>query len=176
MYYKIENKQCEVYQKLHALRTEELHIEKRNTKAIKEKVGLKWDGEFGHSGQQCFTRVSSIIGFKFIQPLSVNLKVWQEHKQHKGYYIPNSRTKAGREMREFLLNGLERSSLKKVIAILNLNDNLRRFTFPFIEIVGELIIIFLGEGHEPTNDNVIEITKKEFEQIRRSNNTTKTTC
>ena len=37
MYYKIENKECEVYKKLHQMRTEEIQIGKENEKAIEEK-------------------------------------------------------------------------------------------------------------------------------------------
>ena len=36
MYYKIENKECEVYKKLHELRTKELLISEENKQAIKD--------------------------------------------------------------------------------------------------------------------------------------------
>lgn len=166
MYYKIENKECKVYQELHALRTEELKIEKENKKTIDVKTGLKWGNSFGHHGQQNFRRVTSYMGFQFKEPEKVDLKIWKLSKNEKGIYVPNMRTKLGREMQDFLNNGLKSSSYDKVFKILKL-DELRKFTFPFVEITkNENIIIFLGDGHEPKDKNVIEITKKEFNEIR----------
>lgn len=166
MYYKIENKECKVYQELHALRTEELKIEKENKKTIDVKTGLKWGNSFGHHGQQNFRRVTSYMGFQFKEPEKVDLKIWKLSKNEKGIYVPNMRTKLGREMQDFLNNGLKSSSYDKVFKILKL-DKLRKFTFPFVEITkNENIIIFLGDGHEPKDKNVIEITKKEFNELR----------
>jgi hypothetical protein len=165
MYYKIENKECKVYQELHALRTEELKIEKENIKAIEEKTGLKWKNSFGHHGQQNFRRVTSYSGFEFKETEKVDLKIWKQHKQEQSVYVPNTRTKLGREMQEFLNNGLKGSRYDKVIKILKLDD-LRRFTFPFVEIVNNIIIIYLDDYHEPKDINVIEITKREFQDYR----------
>lgn len=168
MFYKIENKECQVYKELHALRTEELKIEKENIKAIKEKTGLKWQKTLGYHGQQTFRRVSFYIGFEFKEPEKVDLKIWkldQENHVH-GVYVPNTRTKLGREMQQFLSNGLKGSDYRRVIEILKL-DELRKFTFPFIEIAkNENIIVFLGDGHKPKDKNLIEITKSEFNSIR----------
>jgi len=165
MYYKITNKESEVYKQLHALRTEELKIEEDNIKAIEEKTGLTWNNSFGHHGQQTFRRVSSFQGFEFKEVEKINPKIWKQHKEENTIYVPNTRTKLGREMREFLNNGLKGSNLKKVIRILELED-LRKFSFPYLEIAGDVIIIFLGNGHEPKDDNVIEITKKEFHEFK----------
>jgi hypothetical protein len=166
MYYKIENKECEVYKKLHELRTYEKQIEKENIEAITEKVGLEWEMEFGHTGQQNWGRVSSLMGFGFLEPEKVNFKIWKRHKEHQDIFIPNTRTKMGREMQEFLSSGLKRSRYDKVLKILKLEE-LRKFTFPFVEIVkNENIIIFLGDAHEPKDKNIIEITKREFQDLR----------
>lgn len=166
MYYKIENKECDVYAELHALRTYEKQIEKENIEAITEKVGLEWKMEFGHTGQQNFRRVSSLMGFGFLETEKVDLKIWKRHKEHQDVFIPNTRTKLGREMQEFLQNGLKGSRYDKVLKILKLEE-LRKFTFPFVEIVKDgIIIIFLGDAHEPKDKNIIEITKREFQDLR----------
>lgn len=133
MYYKIENKECDVYAELHALRTYEKQIEKENIEAIAEKVGLEWEMEFGHIGQQNFIRVSSLMGFGFLETEKVDLKIWKQHKEHKDIFVPNTKTKLGREMQEFLSNGLKKSRYDKVLKILKLEE-LRKFTFPFVEI------------------------------------------
>jgi hypothetical protein len=167
MYYKIENKECEVYKQLHELRTKELKIEKDNISSIEEKTGLKWKNSFGHHGQQNFRRVTSYAGFEFTEPKKVDLKIWKEHKEEKNIYVPNTRTKLGREMEEFLRNGLQGSDYRNVIKILKLDD-LRRFKFPYVETTKDgTIILFLGDDHEPKDENVIEITKREFNDLHQ---------
>ena len=166
MYYKIENKNCEVYKNLHDLRIKELAIEDENEVAIKEKTGLNFENSFGNHGQQNFRRVTQYSGLVFTEPEKVDGKIWIRHKEHSGVFVPNRKTKVGREMSDFLSNGLKASNYDRVIEILELEE-LRRFTLPFVEVVGEVIIIFLGDGHEPKNENVIEITKREFNDIRK---------
>jgi len=165
MYYKIENKECEVYKKLHELRIKEEQIELKNVASIIEKTGLNWENFFGRRGQQNFRRVSSFSGFEFTEPDKVDLKIWKRHKDHNEFFVPNTRTNLGREMQEFLNNGLEGSRFDIVLDILKLED-LSRFTFPFVEIVGEIIIMYLDDDHEPKDENVIEITKREFNDYR----------
>lgn len=163
MYYKIENKECEVYKNLHALRTKELKMSDENLSAINEKIGLKWESFLGHSGQQNFRRTTQYSGFKFVEPEKVCLKTWQNHKEHNDMFVPNLKTKLGREMSEFLLNGLKGSNYNQVFDILNLEHS-NRFTFPVVHIVGEIVILYLKD-EEPEDENIIEITKKEFDAL-----------
>lgn len=165
MYYKIVNKNSEVYKRLHELRAREIQIEKGNKKAIEKQTGLKFDGYLGCAGQQNYWRVTQYYGFKFLKPEKVDLKVWQKDKKNTGVFVPNRKTKAGREMQEFLSNGLSSSNFKDVFNILNL-PCLSKFVFPYVEIFGDVIALFLDDKHEPKDENVIEITKKEFETIR----------
>ena len=165
MYYKIENKESDVYVKLHDMRTKELQIEKDNEKAIEEKTGLKWNTFLGYSGQQNFRRTTQFSGFKFTEPEKVDSKIWKEHSEHKGYFIPNRRTKIGREMSEFLWNGLKGSRYDIPFEILG-TKHARSFVFPFVEIGNDdIIVIYLHEEYQLDNENIIEITKKEFEAI-----------
>jgi len=164
MYYKIENKNCEVYKKLRALREKERKIEKDNKKSIEEKIPYKWKSFYGHSGQQNFGRVTIYSGFCFSNPDIVDTKVWKELPDGKGCFIPNRRTKAGRDMTEFLLNGLARSNFYCLWEILDLPE-LGRFVFPFLEIVDNTLILFLDDKQEPTDINVTEITKQEFNEL-----------
>lgn len=164
MYYKIENKKCKVYKELHKLRTEELQIKKDNETSIEQKTGLKFITFLGHNSQQNFRRVPQYSGFKFLQPDKVDLKVWKKDTEHKDIYVPNRKTNLGREMNQFLLNGLRGSNYNKVFEILNIEHG-RRFTFPYVEIAGGAVIIFLGDNHEPKDKNLVEITKREFNQM-----------
>lgn len=163
MYYKITNKECEVYKKLHELRTKELLIKEENEKEINEKTGLEWKSFLGHSGQQNFRRTTQFSGFKFLEPDKVCLRTWKEHSEHKGFFVPNRKTKVGREMSEFLLNGLRGSNYNQVFEILNLEHS-NRFTFPYVEIEKDIIVVYLKD-EEPKDENLIEITKKEFNDL-----------
>lgn len=164
MYYKIENKDCEVYKKLHEMRTKELLISEENKQAIRDKSGLDFESFLGHSGQQNFRRVTQYTGFKFTEPEKVDLKIWQSDKTHSKIFVPNRRTKQGREMEKFLLNGLKGGHFTEPLEIMGL-EHPRRFTFPFIEIAGEVILLYLDDQMEPKDENIIEITKCEFEKL-----------
>jgi len=164
MYYKIENKECEVYKKLHALRMKELQIEEENLSAIKEKIKFDFQHFLGKTGQQHFCRVTKFYGFEFLEPEKVDLKIWKKDKEYPNIFIPNTRTKLGKEMQKFLSNGLKKSDYGDVWDILELTY-LSKFTFPFVEIVGDVIILYLDDNQESKDENVIEITKKEFYEI-----------
>ena len=164
MYYKIENQDCEVYKKLRNLREKEIKIEKDNKKSIEENIPYKWETFYGNSGQQNLGRVTSFSGFCFSDPDIVDTKVWKALPDGKGCFIPNKRTKAGREMAEFLLNGLSRSNFYSLWEILELPE-LGRFAFPYLEIVDNALILFLDDKQEPADKNVVEITKREFNEL-----------
>lgn len=166
MYYKITNKECEVYKKLHELRTRELEIEEENVLAIKTKTGLDFETFLGDKGQQNFNRVTEYVGFKFTEPEKVDLKIWKIDKDNPDIFVPNTKYKLGREMGEFLRNGLNGSKISKVFDILGITRK-PKFTFPYVEIVDDVILLFFDHNHEPNDPNIVEITKKEFEELNR---------
>lgn len=163
MYYKIENKDCLVYKSLYDLRTKELKISKENVVSIEQKTGQTWETFLGNSSQQNFRRVPQFTGFKFNEPEKVCSKIWKNHDRHSDIFVPNRRTKDGREMSEFLLNRLQSSNYNQVFDILNLTHS-NRFSFPYLEIVNEVIILYLRD-EEPVDENIVEITKKEFDAL-----------
>lgn len=165
MYYKIENTECEVYQKLHEMRTKELKMKEDNKAAIEEKTGSGFDSFLGHHGQSGFSRVSTYEGFKFLNPENIDLKAWKISKEHPEVHVPNRRTKAGKEMYEFLSNELQKSWFQVPLDILGL-EVYHRFQLPFVEITGDVIILFLDHNLHPEDPNVIEITRTEFEKLR----------
>lgn len=165
MYYKIINTECEVYKKLHQMRTQELQWEKENREAIEAKIGLEWSRYFGREGQQNFSRVTQYSGFDFVEKEKVDPKIWANSKVHPGLFEPNRRTKVGREMANFLANGLKGHWFRIVFDILNLERPMGRFTFPYVEICDQTIVMFLGDNIEPKDENIIEITKKEANSL-----------
>lgn len=164
MYYKIENKESEVYKKLHEERIKEQQMELNNIASIIEKTGLNFDDYYGRRGQQNFRRVTSYSGFEFTEPEKVDLKIWKRHSKYNEIFVPNTRTKLGREMQEFLNNGLEGSMYNIINKILGL-ESLRRFTFPFVEIIGEKIILYIDDQYDLKDKEIIEITKREFNEL-----------
>jgi hypothetical protein len=163
MYYKIENKDCEVYKKLHDLRSKENLMQKENEESICKKVGLEYQKFYGYSGQQQFTRVTTYKGFQFKEPEKIDPKIWKQSKERSDIFVPNKKTKDGKEMSEFLFH-LQKSCVYDVFDLLEL-PHLGRFTFPYLEISNGLIILYLDDKHEPVDENIIEITKKEFDVL-----------
>lgn len=164
MYYKITNTASEVYQKLHDMRTQERQWEIDNRKAIEAKTGNTWKRFRGYKGQQTFNRVTDYSGFEFETTDNICPKTWKLDKDLPGIYVPNTRTKAGKEMSKFL-NDLPGHWFGIVFEILEIERPMGRFTFPFVEISGEMIILFLDNNLTPPSEYLVEITKKEFEEL-----------
>ena len=165
MYYKIENRESVVYKELFALRKKEQEIEVSNRKRIEEKIGLEFSSFFGVLGQQNYSRVTTYGGFVFSEVNKVDLNIWKKHKNLENVFIPNTRLKAGREMKNFLSNELEISFYTKPLEILKIEDTFTKFSLPFVEIVNELIIIRLDDQMIPKDKEVVEITSVEFNEI-----------
>lgn len=167
MYYKITNTECDLYKKLHDLRTEEKEIDKRNEAKIKEAVGDDWDGCTGWFGQQNLRRCTRYSGFKFKHPENLPPKTWKAHKVYKGVFVPDRRTKAGREISELLSNGIEHSSIITVFKIFGCEMD-GEFVYPFIEICKNgNIVVFMSDKYdlEKKFSDIIEITHREFEDL-----------
>lgn len=160
MYYKIENKNCKVYKELRAMRENELLIEEANRKALAERISYTYENFYGYHGQQNINRVSTYIGFRFNESDKIDKSVWVPSKDDPGIYLPNNRTKAGKEMKLFLRT-LNKGCLWEVWEILDVPE-IGCFQFPYVDIIGDIIIIYLDDKQEPKDKNVIEITKKEF--------------
>lgn len=168
MFYKITNTESKVYKELFALRKEEISIERKNREEVKKVVGCDWDEYLGCKGQQNFWRVTLYSGFAFKHPDRLPAKTWKQHKEYPHIYIPNTRTKLGRQMQSFLGN-LPHSSFIKVLSILECPID-GRVVFPYVEIgCGDVIVLYMGDRYDEIlskNKDIIEITKREFNEIR----------
>ena len=170
MYFKITDKESETYKKLYELRSEELKMEADNEAAVKKLIGDDWTTFLGYPGQQNFGRVTLYEGFEFKHPENLPPKTWKLDKKHgdKGIYVPDSRTKHGREIKE-ALNNLPTSSVKKVFSILGCELS-GRFTFPYVEICKDGAIVFLMSDRYSKDirkfPEIVEITGREFDELR----------
>lgn len=167
MYYKITNKESQLFRELHALRTKEREIEQANRDKINKKIKAEFTGYKGHQGQQNFWRVTQYSGFVFTYPENIDKATWREDKDNPGLYIPNRRTKKGKEMHSFLNTGeeLQSSNFQDVLHILKL-DRLMRFSFPFLEIAEDVLILYIDAQWRPKFEDLIEITRTEFEELQ----------
>lgn len=163
MYYKLIDKKCEKYKKLYEMRKNEMRIEKENEAAILKRFP-DWNGTFiGRKGRKTFLRVSTYSGLAFNNPDRLDAKEWKEHKDHPGVYIPNRRTKSGREIRAFLLYGLQGGSFFEFCDIVGV-DIIGSFTFPYMGIgPDEALFFYFDDRFGPLGD-FIEITQGEFEK------------
>lgn len=164
MYYKISNKKSKTYKKCHELRTEELKMEKENAKRVREIVGDDWDHFCGWSGQQNIDRVTWYNGFAFKDPSKLS-NAWKKHKEYPDIYVPNTRTKAGKKIKEEL-NNLQRSCFYRVLEIFGLQVT-GRFSYPYMEICdsGEIVLAMDDQFNFDNFPEVIEITKREAERL-----------
>ncbi|GAB2552767.1 hypothetical protein [Rufibacter soli] len=163
MYYKITNKKSKVYKQLLKMRSDELLWEDENKKSIIQKTGLEFDKFLGNKGQQTYNRVTQYQGFVFKEPEKVDPKIWKRHKHYPEAFVPNTRTKGGQEMYQFITNGLKGNVFYSLLEVLGL-EAMGRFTFPYLEIAGETLVLFLDDSMEPSNRNLIEITRTEFQE------------
>lgn len=166
MYYKIENKNSQVYRELRKMRKKEINNEKNNLKAVNKKIKLDYTHSYGVFGQQNHNRCTSFLGFAFGEPDKVCLKTWTKSKDDESIFIPNTKTKEGMEMLFFLGSKLKHSWWETPLKILGINAE-KTAIFPYVEICGDKIVLFLDDKQQPKDPNVIEITQKEFEDIRK---------
>ncbi len=163
MYYKIENTESEVYQKLFKMRAEELQFEMENNVLVKEIVIYPFEKFYGYHGQQNFYRVTRWQGFVFTTPDEVCLKTWKRMKDNPEVFVPNTRTKLGKEMDNFLKYGLQTSCFESPLEILGIEYE-GRFKFPVVHISDDIIYVFIDDNYEPQDPNLIQITRKEFNE------------
>jgi len=165
MYYKITNTASDIFHTLYEMRKQERAWEVENRKAIEEKAGSPWERYQGRQGQQTFSRVTSYSAFEFAEPDKICMKTWRKMNDIDGMYELNRRTKLGREMSQFVSNGLKGHWFGIVYDNLGLERPMGRAAFPFVEICGDVIILFLDQRVELKHDHIIEITKTEFEEL-----------
>lgn len=163
MFYKITNKECELYKNLHSFRSKEIQINKENLEKIEEKIPYTWTQYRGNGSQFSFARTSYFYGFVFTCDESeICLKTWR--KESDGVYVPNRRTKLGRSMFEFLNRDLKRSSVFKLLDLIGNSDTSGSFKLPYLEICGDIILLKLDPSFR-IKDDMIEITSIEFESL-----------
>lgn len=167
MYYKITNKESNIYKVLHEQRTKELAAKEQNSKILKELITYKWEQYLGWRDNS-YGRIPVYFGFKFENLEEINRNVWKQDKNNPEYYVPNKRTKEGKEMAA-KLQSFKRFSFYYIWEMLGISNDTGKKSVPFLEISGDVILISLDNSQDPIDPNVVEITKREFIQIFKEN-------
>lgn len=99
--------------------------------------------------------------------MKMDMKVWKRDPNHPEIFIPNKRTKAGKEMQKAISN-LKCFSFMKIMDILDIKDYCGRYVIPTLEIAGDTILVSVDDKHKLTQQDAIMITMNEFFNILRS--------
>lgn len=166
IYYKITDKESDLYKKLYEQRTMELEAHKQNQVTLAKLIPYKWDIYSGHRDNS-FSRIQRYFGFKFENPEEVDMKVWKRDPNHPEIFIPNKRTKAGKEIQKAISN-LKCFSFMEIMDILDIKDYCGRYVIPTLEIAGDTILVSVDDKHKLTQQDAIMITMDEFFNILRS--------
>lgn len=161
------NKESDIYKVLHKQRTKELAAKKENNKILKELIPYKWEQYLGWKDNS-FGRIPAYFGFKFENLEEIDKNIWKQDKNNPAYYVPNKRTKAGKEM-AVKLDRLKRFSFYRIWEMLEISNETGSKSVPFLEIAGDILLLFLDDSQNPKDQNVVEITKREFIQIFKEN-------
>lgn len=164
MYYKVINKESEVCKKLREQREKEMAADERNKAKIEELLGFKFESFWGNKGFQNLFRVTKYTAFIPEDESKVTKSVRKSEKYKDGY-VPNRRSKAGKALSEFLSYGMESFHFRDILEILGCDELYGRFTVPFMELKDDIILLYLDNRNIPVSEDVIEITKKEFDEI-----------
>lgn len=168
MYYKITDKESKIFKSLKKIRDEEKLMNDENHRFLREVVKPEnIDNFFGVFGQQNFSRVDEISGFKFSEKPK-DEKLWRQVKGNDGVFEPNIRFKKGRELRDKINSGFKRGLYKKVMNALSIRQVYGvKFTIPYVDFFNDICVIYTG-NEKLTIKSVIEITSLEFDKIRNN--------
>ena len=167
LYYKIENKDSDLFKKANEFLAMEDKLRETQRKAIESKVPkfskFKWS--------KGFNRIVRYIGFVFYENESIDPKVWKT-KEENGEMLstPNLRTKVGRAMDEFL-RSFKRTNVWDIDRLLAIDEKTLYGSFypADLFIFDERIYIIIDsqfrDVFEKNNTDIIEITNGEMSKV-----------
>ena len=164
LYYKVENKDCDLYKRANEFLAIEAKLRETQRKTI-ESLLPKFSKYKGVKG---FNRIVRYTGFVFDEKECIDPKVWKT-KEENGEMLstPNLRTKVGKAMNEFL-RSFQRTTVWDVDRLLAIGEK-RVYgsfypadLFVFNQCVYILIDSQFRDVFEKNNTDVIEITNGEI--------------
>ena len=164
IYYKVENKDSELFKRANVFLAKEEELREIQRKTIESKLPKfsKYKGEKG------FNRILIYPGFVFDDKESIDPKVWKT-KEENGEMLstPNLRTKVGKAMNEFLrsFKGTNVWDVDRLLAIDEKSLYGRFYTanlFEFNECIYVIMDSRYRDVFEKNNTDIIEITNGEM--------------
>ena len=164
LYYKVENKDSDLYKKAKEFLTMEENLREAQRKAIESKVP-----KFSkYKARKGFNRIVRYIGFVFDDKESIDPKVWKT-KEEDGEMLstPNLRTKVGKAMDKFL-GSFNRTTVWDVDRLLTIDRKsvygsfYPANLFEFDECLYIIIDSQFRDVFEKNNTDIIEITNGEM--------------
>lgn len=164
LYYKVENKDCDLFKKANEFLAMEEKLRETQRKTIESELPKFSKYKY----KKGFNRIVLYTGFVFDDKENIDPKVWKT-KEENGEMIstPNLRTKVGKEMNEFL-RSFKRTNVWNVDRLLAIDGksiygsfypaNLFRFN----ECIYILIDSQFRDVFEKNNTDIIEITNGEM--------------
>ena len=137
-------------------------LQKKNEKQLKEIVPFEWNQYMGHGKGSGFNLLVDYDGFVPKDKSITKLDGWKTDKKYNIVFIPDLRTKKGKEIKEKLKN-LNKVWFKDVFTAIDLKqEDLRRFTVPYLFLSTDKKEIFLKTSDEQ------KVDKKRFEEVTLS--------
>ena len=167
IYYKVENKDSELFKRANVFLAKEEELREIQRKTIESKLPKfsKYKGEKG------FNRIVLYTGFVFDDKESIDHKVWKT-KEENGEMLstPNIRTKVGKEMNKFLMS-FKRTTVRDVDRLLAIDGKsvygsfYPANLFEFDERIYIIIDSQFRDVFEKNNTDIIEITNGEITKV-----------
>lgn len=167
LYYKVENKDSDLYKRANEFLSMEEKLREIQRKAIESKVP-----KFSkYKGAKGFNRIVRYTGFVFDDRESIDAKVWKT-KEEDGEMLskPNLRTKVGKAMDKFLrsFKGTNVWDVDRLLAIDGKSVYGSFYTanlFMFNECLYIIIDSQFRDVFEKNNTDIIEITNGEMTKV-----------
>ena len=167
IYYKVENKDSELFKRANAF----LVMEEELRETQKRTIELQLPKFSKYQFLKGFNRIVQYTGFVFDDKENIDPKVWKT-KEENGEMLstPNLRTKVGKAMNEFL-RSFKRTSVWDVNKILNIDEkSLYGSFYPAnLFVFNECIYIIIDSQYrdvfEKNNTDIIEITNGEITKV-----------
>ena len=167
LYYKVENKDSDLYKRANEFLAMEEKLRETQRNAIESKVP-----KFSkYKARKGFNRIVRYVGFVFDDKASIDPKVWKT-KEENGVMLstPNLRTKVGKAMNKFL-RSFQRTTVWDVDRLLAIDIETLYGSFyqaNLFEFNNRIYIIIdsqFRDVFEKNNTDIIEITNGEMTKV-----------
>lgn len=161
MYFKIENKESELYKNVMAYIEKRRQQQKDNYDAVNKYFGFDFTNLLMYGrGMNSLNSIFGVVSENIIEGMKPD-------KCFENAQVPNLRTKKGKEHRRFF-NSLPNWSFHKEHDLFPLKErgSVGRFTLPYLDEINDVIFVRIDDKFKPEETiDFIEITTSEFNRL-----------